>query len=60
MIETMKQCYQLYNSSNFVKMIVVLPTSHVVAMQAKNKAEDAGYTGEFAQSLDEAYKLINT
>jgi hypothetical protein len=60
MIEIMKQCYQLYNSSNFTKMIVVLPTSVTVALQAKNKAKDAGFTGEFAKSLDEAYSLVNT
>jgi hypothetical protein len=41
-------------------MIVVLPTSHTVAMQAKNKAKDAGFTGSFAKSLDEAYSFINT
>lgn len=60
MLDIMNKCYELYNSSNFKKMIIVLPDSPTAAMQAKRKAQDAGYTGEFAQSLDEAYKLINT
>jgi hypothetical protein len=60
MLDIMNKCYELYNSSNFKKMIIVLPDSPVASMQAKRKAQDAGYNGDFAKSLDEAYSLINT
>lgn len=60
MLEIMKNCYQLYNSSGFKKMFIVLPESATAAGQAKRMAKEAGYVGDFAVSLDEAYSLINT
>jgi hypothetical protein len=60
MLKIMKQCYQLYNHSGFKKMIIVLPSSPTSALQAKRMAQDAGYLGNFANSLSEAYAIANT
>lgn len=60
MLETMKKCYLLYNSSEFKKMFIILPKSATAAGQAKRMAKLSGYIGEFAKSLDEAYSLANT
>lgn len=60
MLSIMKNCYQLYNSSGFKNMIIVLPESPTAEIQAKRIAQNAGYIGKFAKTLSEAYSLANT
>ncbi|WP_298845199.1 hypothetical protein [Clostridium sp.] len=57
-LPVLSQCYQLYTSSGFKKMVFVEPTVISAKMQVKRIAKESNLSALFVSSLEDAEKEL--
>jgi len=57
-LPVLSQCYQLYTSSGFKKMVFVEPTAVSAKMQVKRIAKESNLSAVFVPSLEAAEKEL--